>query len=67
MEEETEKTRGKVKKIRDEMGWTQAKMAEVFNVSLNTVKKWENGNHTYEPTAQRKKKINNLCKELGLI
>ena len=48
----------KMKQLREKQGYTQAKFAELLDVSLNTVQKWEQG--TRFPGRRSKKDIKNL-------
>lgn len=50
-----------VKRIRDKLFLTQAELAEILNVSLTTVCRWEN--KVFEPTMKIRKKISQICKE----
>lgn len=48
----------KIKELREHYGYTQVQFAELLDVSLNTVQKWEQG--TRFPGRRSKKDIKNL-------
>lgn len=51
----------KIKRLREEKGYSQEKLAELLNVHAVTISKWENG--TQIPRAER---LNELAKILGV-
>lgn len=53
-----------IKTIRDRLFITQAELAEKIDVSFASVNRWEQGHH--EPTMKAKRKIADICRELGI-
>lgn len=54
-----------VKDLRSKLMLSQEEMAELLNVSLVSINRWENGKH--EPTLKVKRKIIKLCKENSVL
>jgi len=50
-----------IKQIREALFLTQTDLANMLDVSLTTVCRWEN--NVFEPTIKIKKKIYEICKE----
>ena len=48
----------KVKKLREVMLISQGELAEILNISVVTVNRWENGK--FEPTIKMKRKLQTL-------
>ncbi len=55
----------KIKKLRDVMFISQGELAEILNVSVVTVNRWENGK--FEPTIKIKRKLNELFLKYKII
>lgn len=51
----------KIKKLRETLLITQHELADLLDVSIVTVNRWENGK--YEPTMKEKRKLAQLFKE----
>lgn len=53
-----------IKKLREKMFLSQVKFAKKIGVCFATVNRWENG--VYEPTIEKKKKLDQLFREYGI-
>lgn len=54
----------KIKKLRERMLITQQELANILDVSIVTVNRWEN--KKFEPTMKEKRKLAKLFKENGI-
>ena len=52
---------GKIKKLREVMLISQGELADILNVSVVTVNRWEN--EKFEPTIKIKRKLQELFRE----
>ncbi len=50
--------------IRAKMFITQTELAEKIDVSFASVNRWEQGHH--EPTMKAKRKLAQICREIGI-
>ncbi len=55
---------GKVKELREKMGWAQEDLAREIGVSLSTVQRWERQGG--KPSRLARREINRLFKEAGI-
>lgn len=53
-----------IKAIRAKMYITQTELAEKIDVSFASVNRWEQGHH--EPTMKAKRKLAQICREIGI-
>ena len=54
-----------IKKLRDVMFISQGELADILNISVVTVNRWENGK--FEPTIKIKRKLNELFLKYKII
>ena len=56
--------RGKVKELRKRKGWTQEELAQVIDVSLSTVQRWERQGG--KPTRLARRELARLFKDAAI-
>jgi len=55
---------GKVKELREKMGWAQEDLAREIGVSLSTIQRWEK--HGGKPSRLGRREISRVLEEAGI-